>query len=56
MEHQRCYIYEPTESEERPAKRQRTNTCDPYAQLPERLETYRKVWAQQEERFQVSNK
>jgi origin recognition complex subunit 3 len=54
MEHQKCYIYEPPESEERSSKRQRTGKFDPQAQLPERLATYRELWAQQEERIQVS--
>ncbi|CAN9336317.1 unnamed protein product [Alternaria sp. RS040] len=52
MEHQKCYIYEPPESEERSPKRQRTGKFDPQAQLPERLATYRELWAQQEERIQ----
>ncbi|KAL1794760.1 hypothetical protein ACET3X_006576 [Alternaria dauci] len=51
MEHQKCYIYEPPESEERAPKRQRTGKFDPQAQLPERLATYRELWAQQEERI-----
>ncbi|RAR15613.1 origin recognition complex subunit [Stemphylium lycopersici] len=52
MEHQRCYIYEPPQQEERAPKRQRTGKFDPQAQLPERLTTYRDLWAQQEERIQ----
>jgi origin recognition complex subunit 3 len=54
MEHQKSYIYEPPETEERAPKRQRTSKFDPQAQLPERLATYRELWAQQEERIQVS--
>jgi hypothetical protein len=50
MEHQRCYIYEPSATEERAPKRQRTSEYDPHAQLPERLQTYRDVWSQQEEK------
>jgi hypothetical protein len=53
MEHQRCYIYEPSATEERAPKRQRTSEYDPHAQLPERLQTYRDVWSQQEERIKV---
>ncbi|KAF1946311.1 origin recognition complex subunit [Clathrospora elynae] len=52
MEHQRCYIYEPPETEERAPKRQRTGKFNPQAQLSERLQTYRDIWAQQEERIQ----
>ncbi|CAO2657007.1 Nn.00g058100.m01.CDS01 [Neocucurbitaria sp. VM-36] len=52
MEHQRCYIYEPSKTEERAPKRQRTNGNNPQAQLPVRLQTYRELWAQQEERLQ----
>jgi len=54
MEHQRCYIYEPPQTEERASKRQRTSKYDPHAQLPVRLQTYRDVWSQQEERITVS--
>lgn len=53
MEHQRCYIYEPPQQEERAPKRQRTGKFDPQVQLPERLTTYRDLWARQEERIQV---
>jgi origin recognition complex subunit 3 len=53
MEHQRCYIYEPPKAEERAQKRQRTNKYNPHAQLPERLQTYRDIWSQQEERIKV---
>ncbi|KAF1830328.1 origin recognition complex subunit [Decorospora gaudefroyi] len=52
MEHQRCYIYQPPETEERANKRQRTSKFDPQSRLPERLQIYRSVWAQQEERIQ----
>jgi origin recognition complex subunit 3 len=54
MERQRCYIYEPTQIEERAPKRQRTGKYDPQAKLPERLQTYRDVWSKQEERITVS--
>jgi len=53
MEHQRCYIYKPPDSEERPLKRQRTGAHDPQPQLAERLATYREIWTQQEQRIQV---
>ncbi|KAF2846840.1 hypothetical protein T440DRAFT_220379 [Plenodomus tracheiphilus IPT5] len=52
MEHQRCYVYEPLESDERPAKRQRNNAYDPHLHLPERLKIYRDLWGQQEQRIQ----
>ncbi|KAH8725323.1 origin recognition complex subunit 3 N-terminus-domain-containing protein [Phaeosphaeriaceae sp. PMI808] len=52
MEHQRCYIYKPPEAEERASKRQRMEKYDPYAHLPERLQTYRAIWSQQEARIQ----
>ncbi|KAI8939916.1 hypothetical protein NX059_003644 [Plenodomus lindquistii] len=52
MEHQRCYVYEPSQPEERPAKRQRKSTYDPHAQLPERLAVYRELRSQQEQRIQ----
>ncbi|KAL5115316.1 Origin recognition complex subunit 3 [Pleosporales sp. CAS-2024a] len=51
MEHQRCYIYEPLQTEERATKRQRTSRYDPHAQLPERLQIYRDLWSQQEGRI-----
>ncbi|KAH5504000.1 hypothetical protein HBI29_137120 [Parastagonospora nodorum] len=51
MQHQRCYIYEPPQTEERASKRQRTSKYDPHAQLPVRLQAYRDVWSQQEERI-----
>ena len=54
MEHQKSYIYEPPSTEERAPKRQRTGKFDPQAQLPERLARYRELWAQQDERIQVS--
>ncbi|KAF2026488.1 hypothetical protein EK21DRAFT_74048 [Setomelanomma holmii] len=53
MEHQRCYIYEPPQIEERAPKRQRTSKYNPHAQLPERLQTCRRLWSQQEERIQA---
>ncbi|KAF2869327.1 origin recognition complex subunit 3 N-terminus-domain-containing protein [Massariosphaeria phaeospora] len=52
MEHQRCYIYSPTEPEERARKRQRTSKPHFQAQLPERLQTFRDMWSHQEERIQ----
>ncbi|CAI6331526.1 unnamed protein product [Periconia digitata] len=54
MEHEKCYIYAPPESnsEERPSKRVRTSKLQSQPQLTERLSTYREVWAQQEERIQ----
>ncbi|RMZ66668.1 origin recognition complex subunit 3 [Pyrenophora seminiperda CCB06] len=52
MEHQRCYIYELPEAEERAPKRQRTGKLDPQAQLSERLIAYRELWEQQEEQIQ----
>jgi len=54
MEHQRCYIYEPSETEQRPSKRQRTNGSSPHVQLSERLATYRDIWAEQEQHIEVS--
>ncbi|KAF2634953.1 origin recognition complex subunit [Massarina eburnea CBS 473.64] len=54
MEHERCYIYTPPEAEERPSKRQRTSDFNPQSQLAERLSTYRKIWAQQEQRIQAT--
>ncbi|KAF2682716.1 hypothetical protein K458DRAFT_306676 [Lentithecium fluviatile CBS 122367] len=53
MEHERCYIYTPPESEGRSSKRQRTRKRDPQPQRAERLATYREIWAQQEDRIQV---
>lgn len=53
MEHQRCYIYEPPQTQDRAPKRQRTSKFNPQAQLPERLATYRRLWTEQEERIQV---
>ncbi|EFQ87211.1 hypothetical protein PTT_17359 [Pyrenophora teres f. teres 0-1] len=52
MEHERCYIYEPLAREERATKRQRTAKFDPQAQLSERLNAYRDLWRQQDERIQ----
>ncbi|KAH7399577.1 origin recognition complex subunit [Pyrenochaeta sp. MPI-SDFR-AT-0127] len=51
MEHQRCFVYEPSGADERAPKRQRTSKHNPQPQLPERLQTYRELWAQQEERI-----
>lgn len=53
MEHQRCYIYQPTVIEERSSKRQRTGKSQFQPQLEERLQIYRELWAQQEQRIQV---
>ena len=53
MEHQRCYIYQPSELEERAPKRQRTSSPNPQIHLSERLQTYRELWAQQEQQIQV---
>lgn len=53
MEHQRCYIYQPPEIEERTSKRQRTGKSHFQPKLQERLQTYRELWAQQEQRIQV---
>ncbi|KAH9879309.1 hypothetical protein J1614_002748 [Plenodomus biglobosus] len=52
MEHERCYVYEPSGSDERPAKRQRKSTFDPHTQLSERLTIYRDLWSEQEQRIQ----
>lgn len=52
-EHQRCYTYQPTEVEERPTKRQRIEKAGFQAQLKERLQIYRELWAEQEQRIQV---
>ncbi|KAF1912577.1 origin recognition complex subunit [Ampelomyces quisqualis] len=54
MEHERCYIYEPPVTEERAPKRLRTSKYDPHAQLPERLQAYRKIWSEQEERIKTT--
>ena len=54
LEHQRCYIYAPPENDERPAKRQRISKPDVKGSQAKRLETYREVWGQQEQRIQVS--
>lgn len=54
MEHQRCYVYEPSGTEERPSKRLRTTESGPYVHLTGRLDTYRELWARQEERIQVN--
>ncbi|KAF2468215.1 uncharacterized protein BDR25DRAFT_58702 [Lindgomyces ingoldianus] len=53
MEHQRCYIYSPPEADERAAKRRRiTQLNSPLVHFPERLQGYRDIWSQQEERIQ----
>ncbi|KAF2662929.1 hypothetical protein K491DRAFT_584527 [Lophiostoma macrostomum CBS 122681] len=54
MEHQRCYIYEPQDTDERPAKRQRTSKTDSKGPQSERLATFRQLWHQQEKRIQAS--
>ena len=53
MEHQRCYIYQPPEIEERAPKRQRIDNSQFQPQLKERLQIYRDLWAEQEQRIQV---
>jgi origin recognition complex subunit 3 len=53
MEHERCYVYVPPEADERPSKRQRIEKTYPYALCSERLDTFRKIWTEQEERIQV---
>ena len=53
LEHQRSYIYQPTESEERTPKRQCTEQSRFQPQLKERLRIYRDLWAEQEQRIQV---
>lgn len=53
MEHERCYLYSPPGSEERPSKRQRTSNSKPQADLSARLNIYREAWATQEKRIQV---
>jgi len=53
MEHQKCYIYTPVESEERAAKRQCVSKSDHQKHLPERLQAYRNIWSEQEEQIQV---
>lgn len=55
MEHERCYIYSPVQTEERVAKRQRTSNHNPQAHLEDRLQIYRDLWAEQEDRLQVSD-
>lgn len=53
LEHQRCYIYQPREGEERAPKRQRIERPGFQSQLKERLQVYRDLWAEQEQRIQV---
>lgn len=54
MEHERCYVYTPPEAEDRPSKRQRTSKAGSEPQLESRLAVFRDIWAQQEERIQVT--
>lgn len=56
MEHERCYIYQPIETDERAPKRQRTEKSEFQPQLQERLQIDRELWAQQEQRIQVGTK
>ncbi|KAF2281318.1 uncharacterized protein EI97DRAFT_410033 [Westerdykella ornata] len=51
MEHERCYIYTPPETNGRAPKRRRISKGDPKIHLPERLQTFRHIWAEQEERI-----
>lgn len=53
LEHQRCYVYQPNSEEERPSKRQRVGKASFQPQLKERIQTYRTLWADQEQRIQV---
>jgi hypothetical protein len=53
LEHQRCYVYQPNADEERPSKRQRIGKASFQPQLKERIQTYRALWAEQEQRIQV---
>ena len=53
LEHQRCYVYQPNADDERPSKRQRTGKASFQPQLKERVQTYRALWAEQEQRIQV---
>jgi hypothetical protein len=54
MEHQRCYVYTPSDTGEPVSKRQRISKVDPRVQLTDRLATFRNIWSVQEERIQVS--
>ncbi|KAF1975201.1 hypothetical protein BU23DRAFT_79903 [Bimuria novae-zelandiae CBS 107.79] len=54
MEHERCYIYSPSKSDERPSKRQRTIKLNFQTDLSARLDIYRKVWTQQETNIQTT--
>ena len=54
LEHQRCYIYQPSDSGERASKRQRTEQSTFQPLLRERLQIYRELWAEQEQRIQVT--
>ncbi|KAF3001435.1 hypothetical protein E8E13_007919 [Curvularia kusanoi] len=53
-EHQRCYIYQPSESGERAPKRQCTEQSRFQPQLTERLRIYHDLWAEQEHRIQTT--
>jgi origin recognition complex subunit 3 len=53
LEHQRCYLYQPDEDEERPSKRQCIGKASFQPHLKERLQSYRDLWAEQEQRIQV---
>lgn len=53
LEHQRCYVYQPDADEERPSKRQCIGKASFQPQLQERIQTYRALWAEQEQRIQV---
>ncbi|KAJ8112263.1 hypothetical protein OPT61_g5322 [Boeremia exigua] len=52
LEHQRCYVYQPPEGEERAPKRQRIENSRFQPQHKERLQIYRDLWAEQEQRIQ----
>ncbi|KAH6638314.1 origin recognition complex subunit [Boeremia exigua] len=54
LEHQRCYIYQPPEDEERAPKRQRIEQSRSQPQLAERLQIYRDLWAAQDQRIQAT--
>lgn len=51
--HQRCYVYQPDADEERPSKRQCIGKASFQTQLQERIQTYRTLWTEQEQRIQV---
>ncbi|KAJ4990253.1 origin recognition complex subunit [Stagonosporopsis vannaccii] len=54
LEHERCYIYQPPEDEERAPKRQRIERPGFQSQIKERLHIYRNLWAEQEQRIQTT--